>query len=94
MSDRAERIEALRRRGEFERETLAAEVRLLTGRFAAVRSRWKLAAGIAGGLAAAGTLGYRLFGPSSPAATLGRIGSVVSVLLGLGRAASRLRKLF
>ena len=49
---RADRIEGLRRRGEFERDVLAREVAGLRAEIDRTGSRWKMAGWIAGGLAA------------------------------------------
>jgi hypothetical protein len=93
MKAPTERVESLQRRAEYERQALAAEVAALRHRAEEFRSRWKLAALVAGGLAAAGTVGYRLFGPSSLASQLGRIASLVSMIFGVGRMVGKFRKL-
>jgi hypothetical protein len=87
-----DRIEGLRRRGEFERDVLAREVAGLRGEINRMRSRWKTAGWIAGGLAAAWTVGHKLFGKHSLSAKLGRVTSAASILFGLGRAVGRARK--
>ena len=87
-----DRIEGLRRRGEFERDVLAREVAGLRGEIERVSSRWKTAGWIAGGLAAAWTVGHKLFGKRSLSAKLGRVSSAASILFGLGRAVGRARK--
>jgi hypothetical protein len=87
-----DRIEGLRRRGEFERDVLAREVAGLRGEIERVSSRWKTAGWIAGGLAAAWTVGHKLFGKHSLSAKLGRVASGASILFGLGRAVGRARK--
>jgi hypothetical protein len=89
-----DRIEGLRRRGEFERDVLAREVAGLRGEINRVGSRWKTAGWIAGGLAAAWTVGHKLFGKHSLSAKLGRVTSAASILFGLGRAVGRARKLW
>jgi hypothetical protein len=89
---RRDRIEGLRRRGEFERDVLAREVAGLRGEIERVGSRWKTAGWIAGGLAAAWTVFHKLFGKHSLSAKLGRVASVASILFGLGRAVGRARK--
>jgi hypothetical protein len=91
---RADRIEGLRRRGEFERDVLSREVAGLRAEVDRTGTRWKTAGWIAGGLAAAWTVGHRLFGKRSLAAKLGRLSSVASVLFGLGKAVGRARKLW
>jgi hypothetical protein len=87
-----DRIEGLRRRGEFERDVLAREVAGLRGEIERVSSRWKTAGWIAGGLAAAWTVGHKLVGKHSLSAKLGRVASGASILFGLGRAVGRARK--
>jgi len=89
---RADRIEGLRRRGEFERDVLAREVAGLRAEIDRTGSRWKMAGWIAGGLAAAWTVGRNLFGRHSLSAKIGRISSAASVLFGLGRAVGRVRR--
>ena len=89
---RADRIEGLRRRGEFERDVLSREVSGLRAEIDRVGTRWKTAGWIAGGLAAAWTVGHKLFGKRSLAAKLGRLSSAASVLFGLGKALGRARK--
>jgi len=89
---RADRIEGLRRRGEFERDVLAREVAGLRAEIDRTGSRWKMAGWIAGGLAAAWTVGRNLFGRHSLSAKIGRISAAASVLFGLGRAVGRVRR--
>lgn len=89
---RAERIEGLRRRGEFERDTLAREIAGLRGAIDEKRARWKAAGLIAGIAAAAWTIGHKLFGKSSLSAKLGRVTSAAQIVFGLGRAIGKLRK--
>jgi hypothetical protein len=90
----ADRIEGLRRRGEFERDVLSREVAGLRAEIDRTGARWKTAGWIAGSLAAAWTVGYKLFGKRSLAAKLGRISSAASVIFGIGRAVGRARKLW
>jgi hypothetical protein len=89
---RSDRIEGLRRRGEFERDTLAREVAGLRGAIDETRARWKTAGWIAGIAAAAWTVGVRLFGKHSISAKIGRLTSVAQVLFGLGKAVGRVRR--
>ena len=89
---RRDRIEGLRRRGEFERDVLAREVAGLRAEIDRTGARWKMAGWIAGGLAAAWTVARNLFGKHSLSAKLGRISSAASVLFGLGKAVGRVRK--
>ena len=90
--NRAERIEGLRRRGEFERDVLAGEVSRLREDLAQKRAHWKTAGIVAGGLAAAWTIGHKLFGKNSLSAKLGRLSSAASVLFGLGKAVGKFRR--
>jgi hypothetical protein len=90
--NRAERIEGLKRRGEFERDTLAREVAGLRGAFEEKRARWKIAGWTAGIAAAAWTVGHKLFGKHSLSAKIGRLTSAAQLLFGLGRAVGRVRK--
>jgi len=92
MKKREERIEGLRRRGEFERETLAGEVVELAEDVERRRSRWKTIGLFAGGAAAAGTVAYKLFGRSSLSARVGRMASAASILFSIGRAVGRTRR--
>lgn len=91
-ASRADRIDGLRRRAEFERDTLAREVAGLRGAIDERRARWKTAGWIVGIGAAAWTIGTRLFGKNSISARIGRLTSVAQVLFGLGRAAGRVRR--
>ena len=90
----ADRIEGLRRRGEFERDVLSREVAGLRAEIDRTGARWKTAGWIAGGLAAAWTVGHKLFGKRSLAAKLGRISSAATVIFGIGKAIGRARKLW
>jgi len=92
MSEREERIEALRRRAAWEREDLAAALRDVRFEAGAFRQRWKYAGWAASGLAAAATAGWKLFGRNSLAAQAGRIASAASLLLGIGRGVQRIRR--
>jgi hypothetical protein len=92
MTAREERIAALVRRGESEREDLALVVRDAREEIERRRAQWKAASMIATGLAAAGTVAYKLFGKNSISRQLARAATVVSLLVGLGRAFSRLRR--
>ena len=89
---RADRIEGLRRRGEFERDVLSREVAGLRAEVDRTGARWRTAGYIAGGLAAAWTVGSKLFGKNSLSAKLGRVTSAASILFGLGKAVGRVRK--
>lgn len=89
---RSKRIEGLRRRGEFERETLVREITGLRESMDAKRARWKMVAWIAGIAASMWTVGTKLFGKHSLSAQLGRITSAAQLVFGLGRAVSKVRK--
>ena len=89
---RADRIEGLRRRGEFERDVLVREVQRLRQDLAEKRAHWKTAGIVAGSLAATWTVAHKLFGRRSLAAKLGRISSAASVLFGLGKAVGKFRR--
>lgn len=89
---RGDRIEGLRRRGEFERDVLAREVAGLRGELHRRRARWKTAGWIAGGIAAAWTVGTKLFGRHSLSAKLGRLSTAASLLFGLGRTVGKFRR--
>jgi hypothetical protein len=91
-ASRADRVQGLRRRGEFERDTLAREVAGLRGAIDEKRARWKTAGWIAGIAAAAWTVGVRLFGKNSISAKIGRLTSAAQILFGLGRAVGRVRR--
>ena len=92
MKDRETRIADLVLRGAAEREMLALEVEQISHEVARRRMQWKITGALAGGLAAAGTVAWKLLGRSSPAARIGRATSAVSLALGLGRALLRLRR--
>jgi hypothetical protein len=94
MKESAERIDALRRRGEHERESLAEAIAALRTDVEDRRSRWKRLSVLAGGAAAAGTVAYKLFGRNSFSAKLGRLTTAASVLFTLGRAFGRARRFF
>lgn len=90
--NRAERIDGLCRRGEFERDTLAREVSGLREAVDAKRARWKTAGWIAGVAAVAWTVGRQFIGKHSLSAKIGRLTSVAQVLFGLGKAVGRVRR--
>jgi hypothetical protein len=92
MTRHEERLANLRRRAAFERDDLAASVVDLRMEAAAFRHRWRFAGWAASGLAAAGTVGWRLFGRNSLAAKAGRLASAASLLIGLGRGVRKVRR--
>ena len=92
MTQHDERLANLRRRAAFERNDLAASVRELRLDAADFRHRWRFAGWAASGLAAAGTVGWKLLGRNSLAAKAGRLASAASLLVGLGRGVSKVRR--
>ena len=92
MSGAQERIAALVRRGESQREDLAIAVLDARDEIERRRAQWKAASMIATGLAAAGTVAWKLFGKASLAARLGRAASAVSLLVSLARGFQRIRR--
>lgn len=92
MRHQTERVAELLRRAEQEREQLVGTLADILEEVERRRLQWKMAGMIAGGLAAAGTVAYKLFGRFSLSARLGRVASVASLLLGLSRAVLRLRR--
>jgi hypothetical protein len=89
---RTQRIEGLRRRGGFERDTLVREIAGFRADIDRKRARWRTAGWIAGILAAAWTVGSKLFGKHSLSARLGRATSAAQLVFGLGKAVGRIRK--
>ena len=94
MTGHDERIEALRLRAAREREDLVEALSAARENAAAFRQRWRFAGWAASGLAAAATMGWRLFGRNSLAAKAGRIASFASLALGIGRGVQRVRRFF
>lgn len=92
MSGAEERIAALLRRGESEREDLAIAVFEAREQIVRRRAQWKAASLVATGLAVSGTVAWKLFGKTSLAARLGRAASAVSLLVGLARGFQRIRR--
>ena len=92
MTGSQERIAALVRRGESEREDLAIAVLEARDECERKRAMWRAASMVATGLAAAGAVAYRLFGKTSLAARLGRAATAVSLLVGLARGFQRVRR--
>ena len=90
----SDRLEVLRREGERQRDALALDVGALRELIAARRARWRVAGMVAGGVATAGTVAYRLFSRNSPVARISRLTSAASLIFGLGRAVGRLRRFF
>jgi hypothetical protein len=92
MTRHEERLANLRRRAAFERDDLAATLHDLRLDAADLRHRWRFAGWAASGLAAAGTVGWKLFGRNSLAARAGRLASAASLLIGLGRGVRKVRR--
>lgn len=92
MNGLADRLAALRRRGADERADLVEAIATVRTDAGAFRQRWRFAGWAASGLAAAATMGWKLFGKNSLAAKAGRIASFASLALGVGRGVQRVRK--
>ena len=92
MSGREERLAALIERGKEERGALALETTLVREEIDRRRAQWKAASLIATGIAAAGTIAYKLFGKASLARRLSRTASAVSLAIGLLRAFRSFRR--
>ena len=87
-----ERMEELLRQGALARQDLSQTVLEIRGEIEKRRARWKMASVVATGLATGATVAYKLFGKSSIAARVGKAASAASVLVGLTRAAMRMRR--
>ncbi len=92
MRKRKEQVAALLSRGESERAVLARALAEIRGEVERRRAQWRLASLLASGLAAGATVAYRLFGKSSLSSRLGRMAQATSLVVGLARAALRLRR--
>jgi hypothetical protein len=92
MNGHEQRLEALRLRAAGEREDLVEALGSARTSAEAFRQRWRFAGWAASGLAAAATMGWKLFGRNSLAAKAGRIASFASLLLGVGRGVQRVRR--
>jgi hypothetical protein len=88
----AERMTALQRDAEAERAALAVAIEDIRDEIERRRTQFKIVTALAGGAAAVGAVGWKLFGSRSPAARIGKAASVVSVGLGLARVLVRLRR--
>ncbi len=89
---RTARLTELAARGAMERQRLAGAVLDVAGDVRRHRVRWKVAGMAATSVATAGTLAWKLFGKSSPAAKIGKAASATSIVLGLGKAFLRIRR--
>jgi hypothetical protein len=94
MTDREERLALLVERGQRERGALEDATLEIRGEIERRRSQWKAASMLATGAAVVGTVAYKLFGSSSFSARLGRSASVLSLVVGLVRAALKIRRFF
>ena len=92
MSASETRLRELRARAAEERADLADAIVTAREGVAQMRHRWRFAGWAASGLAAAGTVGWKLFGRNSLAAKAGRLASAASLLVGLGRGVSKVRR--
>jgi hypothetical protein len=92
MSESANRIAALVRRGESEREDLAMAVADGREEIERRRSQWKAASMIATSIAIAASVTYQVFGKASLAAKLARISSAASLVIGLARGFRKIRR--
>ncbi|HKA35747.1 MAG TPA: hypothetical protein VKH43_02955 [Thermoanaerobaculia bacterium] len=92
MSERADRIAALLRRGESEREDLAMAVSDGREEIERRRAQWKAASMIATSIAIAATVAYRVFGKASLGARLSRIATAASLVIGLARGFRKIRR--
>ena len=95
MNDAArQRIEDFRLKGDAERHALAAEVAQLRADYEKRRSQIRFAGNAATVIATVGTVLFKLFGRTSVAYRVGKLASAAGVLLHIGRAAFRARKLW
>jgi hypothetical protein len=94
MTNRDDRLALLVERGQREREALENATLEIRQELERRRAQWKAASMLATGAAVVGTVAYKLFGRSSFSARLGRTASVVSLLIGLARAALKVRRFF
>ena len=90
MTDREDRLALLVERGRREREALESATLEIREELERRRAQWKTASVLATGAAMVGTVAYKLFGRSSYSARIGRTASVVSLILGLVRAALKI----
>jgi hypothetical protein len=88
MSSEEETVELLRR-AEIERRAVADAVGGVREEFESRRREWRLAGLTAGALFGVGSMAYKLFGRTSPFSKIRRASPVVSLVLGVTRAALR-----
>lgn len=94
MTSREERLALLLEQGRREREALESATLEIREELERRRAQWKTASVLATGAAVVGTVAYKLFGRNSFSARLGRSASVVSLLIGLVRAALKIARFF
>jgi len=92
MNGRQERIAALLERAQMQRGALADAVADIRDEVERRRLQWRVVSMVVTGLAAAGTVAYRLFGKTSLSARVGRAASAASLLWNLTRAYLRGRR--
>ena len=92
MNDSQERLAALVRRGESEREDLAIAVADSREEIEKRRAQWKAASTIATSIAIGASVAYRVFGKTSLAARLTSIASAASIVIGLARGFRKIRR--
>ena len=88
----AERIGELRRKGERERDALAADLAGLRRDFEERRAQLRFAGNAITVVATAGTILYKIFSRTSVAYRVGRLASAAGVLFQLGRAAFKTKR--
>ena len=84
-----EEINELLRRAEMQRRALGDAVGGVRDEFESRRREFRLAGLTAGALFGVGSMAYKLFGKSSPFSRIRRASPIVSLVLGLTRAALR-----
>ena len=94
MTGREQRLALLVARGRLEREALKNAALEISREIERRRKQWKAASVFASGATAIGMVAYKLFGRSSYSARLGRGASVVSLVVGLVRAALKVSRFF
>jgi len=94
MTEHEKRLALLLARGQKEREALAGATMEITQELERRRAQWKSASVVLSGAAAIGTIAYKLFGRKSFSARLGRSASVLSLVIGLVRAALKIGRFF
>jgi hypothetical protein len=88
----SQRMEALIARGAAEREDVVLALLDVRAEVERRRTQWKIASLVATGLATTATIVYKLFGKSSVSAKVGKAASALAMIVGLTRAALRVRR--